>query len=387
MRRCDLLERFLDRRLGTGDAADFEAHLADCRECAATVERWRGAARDLADASPLRSAAVPTQAEARRLVEMASARPARSGRTRLAVAAAAALVLGGAIAIALIARPLEPARSADVPAIEGTLFAGTGARALDAALLLKAGFTVPNDGRANLRIGNDTIDFSSGSKFALVQITETVTRVRLDSGSATCAVEKRGAGREFLVDADDYRVRVTGTRFTVAIASPRGVDVIVRSGTVEISREGSVVGRLAAGDRRVFPEREAEVAAGAPVPEIPAEPLPGVAPASRPARVAAPLGAAAPGIETLRAWIVGGQFADAEAELRARLGRTPSDVEARSLLADCLRKQLRWGEAAAVYRDVASAGDPVLSPRARSLLRDILADHPESAEGKAPAAP
>jgi hypothetical protein len=196
-------------------------------------------------------------------------------------------------------------------------------------------------------------------------------------------VARREPGREFVVEAGPYRVRVTGTRFSVAIPPAGGIGVKVESGEVEVSSGGAKLGTLAAGERLDLPGDEPRAAAG-PAPgeaaTTGAEPPGAVARGGE--KSAGFPAAQAPTVDTLRAWIIGGQYADAEGELRARLSRLPSDVEARSLLADCLRKQGRWDEAAGVYLEVSGSGDPILSERARLMRRDILADHPEVAEGK-----
>ena len=387
MRTCEDLERYLDRRLTTGEADGFEAHLARCPECAAAAERWRAAERDLSDAlsslPALSPSPIPSPAEVRCLVDRAAASRARPNRAWIA-AAAAVVAIGVAAAIFLSRNEPGPVRSTGVPRIAATLHLESVTRDVDPAELLQHGLTVPKSGSASLRIGDDTIDVSAGSKLALVQITAAVTRVRLDAGSVACSVARREPGREFVVEAGAFRVRVTGTRFSVAIPEGGGLGVKVESGEVEVSSDGATIRRLAAGERLDLPDEEPRAVAG---PAVAVAATPDSEPTGAAARggdrsTSSP-GAEAPTIETLRRWVVGGQYADAENELRARLARLPSDVEARSLLADCLRKQGRWDEAADVYLEVAAAGDPVLSPRARLMVRDILADHPRNTEGKA----
>jgi hypothetical protein len=380
MRTCADLELYLDRRLTADEADGFEAHLARCPECAAAAERWRAVERDLADA--FSSQPVPSPIEVRRLVHRATARTARPARAWIA-ASAAVVAVGMAAAIFFSRNEPEPARSTDVPAIAATLHLDSVTRDMDPVELLHSGLTVPSSGRAHLRIGGDEIDAAGGSKLSLVQINDTITRLRLDAGSVACSVAKREPGREFVVEAGVYRVRVTGTRFSVAIPEAGGIGVKVEAGEVEVSSNGAMLERLAAGERFDLQDVEPRAAAlPAPGEAVSDTDLPGAA-TGRGERSATTPGAAAPTLDTLRSWIVGGQYAEAENELRARLARLPSDVEARSLLADCLRKQLLWGEAAAVYRDVAAAGHPVLSPRASAMLRDIQADHPGSVEGNA----
>jgi tetratricopeptide (TPR) repeat protein len=374
MRRCEALERYLDRRLPDREAIEFEAHLAGCGECAASVERWRTAARDLA-ADPFPESTIPpTPAEAARLAAIAAARRTRPGRYRIA-AAAAIILVGAAATIALLRTGPAPRVPVGVPAISATLSLESVTREVDPEELLRYGLTVPVSGRASVRLGDDAVELASGSRFALVQVSAAATRVRLDAGAVTCTVARRGPGREFVVEAGAYRVRVTGTRFTVAIPGGGGLDVRVRTGTVEVSRSGALIRRLAAGERLAIPEREVRTAAAT----AEAEPGTGTGPQGaairRAGRGAAAPDAEPPTIETLRGWIVGGQYGDAEIELRARVAQAPADAEARSLLADCLRKQARWEEAADAYLAVVGAADPTLAARARFVAGEILSEN------------
>jgi transmembrane sensor len=71
----------------------------------------------------------------------------------------------------------------------------------------------------------------------------------LEHGRVDCDITPR-PGRQFAVVAAGVEVRVTGTRFSVELATPRRVEVEVTRGSVEVSWRGAAAPkRLAAGER------------------------------------------------------------------------------------------------------------------------------------------
>jgi tetratricopeptide (TPR) repeat protein len=71
----------------------------------------------------------------------------------------------------------------------------------------------------------------------------------LERGRVDCDITPR-PGRHFAVFAAGVEVRVTGTRFSVELATPRRVEVEVTRGSVEVSFRGAAAPkRLAAGER------------------------------------------------------------------------------------------------------------------------------------------
>ncbi|HEX3771545.1 MAG TPA: FecR domain-containing protein, partial [Polyangiaceae bacterium] len=83
--------------------------------------------------------------------------------------------------------------------------------------------------------------------------------VVLDRGAVTCEVAPRRGRPPFVVDAGGVRVRVVGTRFTVA-RDGTATSVAVDHGVVEVSASGQVT-VLHDGER--WPSAEADTGAGA----------------------------------------------------------------------------------------------------------------------------
>jgi len=120
--------------------------------------------------------------------------------------------------------------------------------------------------------------------------------VVLDRGRVTCEVAPRKGRPPFVVDAGDVRVRVVGTRFTVA-RDGAGTSVDVDHGVVEVSASGKVI-VMHDGDRwpdtvssRGFDSRIVPVA---PPLAAPPAPSPAVAPDAPAASEAAPRGVGRP---------------------------------------------------------------------------------------------
>ena len=72
---------------------------------------------------------------------------------------------------------------------------------------------------------------------------------RVEGGAVRFKVPHRRPGHPFVVRADRYRVVVLGTRFGVAVASDRRVDVDVDEGVVEVWSSDVRLARLEPGQR------------------------------------------------------------------------------------------------------------------------------------------
>ncbi len=111
--------------------------------------------------------------------------------------------------------------------------------------------------RAALETSSDAmaVKLDDGSRLELaahtrVKVTEnepSAVALDLEHGRVDCDITPR-PGRQFAVRAQGVEVRVTGTRFSVEIASTGRVEVEVSRGSVEVSR-GAVKRRLSAGER------------------------------------------------------------------------------------------------------------------------------------------
>jgi hypothetical protein len=99
---------------------------------------------------------------------------------------------------------------------------------------------VTTDSASEVTVGESSLFVAPRSLVMVSGDDEHGVDVVLDRGSVTCEVAPRRGRPAFVVDAGDVRVRVVGTRFTVA---REGADasVVVDHGVVEVSASGKVI--------------------------------------------------------------------------------------------------------------------------------------------------
>jgi ferric-dicitrate binding protein FerR (iron transport regulator) len=399
MKACNRVDEYLDDRLGPGESAAFEEHLEQCSECQTMIEGWRELQRVLYRGTVEAEPDIPQHpGEVARLVARARERRipavARYGRAvGLAAAAAAA-----ALAFVLIVDYVDPLGSE--PAEQPAPMQSVG-RALEA----------PADGPLLTVIGTDRIGLGPGSRVIVVEAIAGQTRLRLDRGLVACAVQSREDGAEFVVEAGDRTVRVTGTMFLVELIPGGGLGVQVAEGTVVVGSPGEDHGTVTAGKSLTI-SRSGQVRiadasptllsrldalfdesprAGEPVALVESEPedlasdeVGDVEPAAAASATEAPSAAAGSGgpatvpepgsLADWRAWIIQGRHAEAEHAISGYLARHPADTAAWSLLADCRRKAGRWSAAVEAYRKVVDLAPATEANRARFMAGTILGD-------------
>lgn len=98
------------------------------------------------------------------------------------------------------------------------------------------------------------IEAARNTKLILGEISTKAVRLGLDHGKVDCDVTHRD-GRDFVVVAGAYEVRVVGTRFSVERAND-GIVVVVSRGAVEVRRDGDAPRRVAAGETWTAGDRE-----------------------------------------------------------------------------------------------------------------------------------
>jgi hypothetical protein len=386
MSACGAISAFLDGRLEADEAARFEAHLEGCADCRRAIEAWRDISARMVEVSNADCAAEdPSTREQLGLVQRAELehRGPRSGIVRLALAATALLALGvaGGYWLAGSTSTDPTRRSPGASADEGSVYR-----------------TDPRS-RTSVRLADDTIHLGPGSEVRVLESGPGI-RLALDRGSLACDVAERPDRQGFSVEAAGFSVRVTGTRFLVALGS--GEDparVVVSAGKVEVL---SAVGARSLGsgqgleiDARaaVVPASDVEIAAldrlfDAPSParQIADEPTAGrsdggAAPepvASIQEGTGAPVRDPdrdqGPGLDRWRAWVIEGRLDEARSALREHLATRPADAEAWSLLADCERKRTSWEDAVSAYDKLISLTDGERANRARYKAAQILQD-------------
>ncbi len=128
------------------------------------------------------------------------------------------------------------------------MLAGSGLAAAVALvfLLRPAGMLHPDrlrvattDGTSEVTVGESALTVAPRSLVLVSGDDEHGIDVVLDRGSVTCEVAPRKGRPPFVVDAGGVRVRVVGTKFTVA-RDDRATTVVVDHGVVEVSASGTV---------------------------------------------------------------------------------------------------------------------------------------------------
>lgn len=391
MRACEMISPYLDGRLETAGAGEFEEHLKDCVECAAAVEAWRDIENRLVEVLTSENTFPdPSAHEALRLVQRAelqkksySSQP-RVWAFRLVVATM--IVIAGVLGVItgymmIPAAPIDPANSASSGSNDDTLT-----------------YRTDSNSKTTVRLASDIMSLGPSSSILVARSGRTA-RLVLQKGSVACEVSQRAAGESFSVETPDFTVKVTGTRFLVDLKGEgERAKVIVSNGEVNVW--GARIGKhsLAAGQSleidsgaEVQPAQKEDLIALNVL--LPGSPSSQAAPAlamasSRPDggkfANATPdshetTGSELSGISRWREWVIEGRLDEAGFALRDHLKKNPSDANAWSLLADCERKRLNWAQAVAAYDKLVALSSGERANRARfkaaSIIQDHLGDH------------
>ncbi|MCA9667046.1 MAG: FecR domain-containing protein [Myxococcales bacterium] len=124
-----------------------------------------------------------------------------------------------------------------------------------------------------------TIKAQPATELQLLSGSKTQVRFALRRGKAAFEVA-RDKKRDFIVEAGDVRVRVVGTRFSVArAAAGNGVEVVVARGIVEVRDGQGKTLRLSAGQRW---SRGVNLALASPAKQPPSPPVPPAPPRVEP---------------------------------------------------------------------------------------------------------
>jgi hypothetical protein len=201
--------------------------------------------------------------------------------------------------------------------------------------------------------------------------------VVLDRGAVTCEVAPRKGRPPFVVDAGDVRVRVVGTRFTVA-RDALAVSVAVDHGTVEVTSSGKVA-TLHDGER--WPDAEVP---GTPVSPVPMANASAAAADGPPAHATAGTAPLSPGRPHPASVQESAPARPSPHDVGAAPDETPAVVSARTEPAQSPSPQdeyeaaarvekLRPDEAEATYRRLA-AGATAWAPSALFALARLEAD-------------
>jgi len=386
MNPCGKIDAYLDGDLSAEEAAVFESHLDQCAECSGRVAQWKSvkdsldhvensAATALERLSPPQTAALLDAAEGE-----TGGRALWTARPVPAFAALTVIIIAAVVILWPEAeKTVRPGQDTGIDVSARLTVPGKRAGAViqnPVSRLLKA----PSGSSVHVEIGSDLVELKGPGSMRISGAQRARTIISLNSGSLMCTVTP-GRDREFIVQTDPYRVRVTGTRFRVDRPGGTRIKVAVFEGTVEVSAPQNASWRVSAGEGLVIPSFD-EISKAvitslsqktdsrvAGTPHMPVRDTASRKPSRRPQSE----------IETWRQWIIDGKLDQAEEALEAYLKRKRRDTAAWSLLADARRKKRDYAGAVDAYgqviRHASSQEAGIARFRAGVLLQDRMRSH------------
>lgn len=412
MNPCDQIEFYLNAALPETEADTVRRHLSSCDACRTRVTDWQGFETRLkkwATATPSPElTAIDAYALMRRAVS--KERPRLSNQMVWGWAAAAVAMAGTGLFLVLsTAKP--------TPVIEEEIkvrFADAGAGNTVTGLMPGNTMEAPVDTHRLAFIENDAVGLFAASKVQILRAKNNRTRLRLEMGTVSCKVAKRGKDGEFVVEAGTLTVRVVGTKFSVSRDASGETRVTVEEGRVSVTDRHGKTAMLSAGEgieaapngdttevrpasssnllltaQLLKPNAVVEEVLLSPEPETPPSAPAATAPEKVEENTAgnedtdrAPL--AAPPLRKWQSWILSGEVEAAGSAMRRYLASDSDDPAVWALLADCERKEGNYKAAAKAYDKVISKGSAKQRARALymqgSLMQSQLGDHVRALE-------
>jgi tetratricopeptide (TPR) repeat protein len=249
MTPCDHLPHYLDGRLERAGREYFETHLDACPDCRKLMNVWACTKNVLKNEARHRQKYLtPTDEEASRLVQRAVLEASSRGFFSVRVLVPLTACVSFALAFVL-ASQLNKAATPTTSSLPSPQFAAAGVSfdALSAAASPAIEYETKADGRTIGRLGNDRFGLAAMSKLRVLSTEGKTTLLRIERGVAAFSVSKRFGGRQFIVEASDYRVVVVGTKFTVDNGDS-GIRVSVVEGVVKVLENAGREWRLSAGE-------------------------------------------------------------------------------------------------------------------------------------------
>ncbi|MEK7705676.1 MAG: FimV/HubP family polar landmark protein [Myxococcota bacterium] len=390
MNPCDALNAFLNRDLTPTERAAFTEHAGNCPTCRPEVEANRQIEGAISRWAQARGVVQPTRTAVAQLVMATSRRTSSSRAWGLSGWTPAIAV--GALAVVTVALGYYAAVLTNVSAPQGqslVVFEQAGARHVQPAHV--PGTVLQTSGTLRARLGSDDIELREPSRLEIVRADDRATELRLDAGLVHLAVTPT-LPRSFTVACGRCLVHVTGTHFTVRRGTTDCELVRVRKGRVHVTLADRGEIDVHGGEQLVIDAEGRPHLSG--IDERTAIATPPEEPVAAPPRAPTTRASGAPSrleskhdaldLDSLRTWVTTGRYDDAERALRPHVAAFPQDVEAWSLLGDCLRKQGRFDQAVDAYRTVIAQGEPASSNRARllaaAILQERLVDHRAAAK-------
>lgn len=411
MTQCQKLHRYVDVRLSEADTSLFEKHLEECDTCAESIKTLASIRTQFQHLAKQEETLQP-DSPASALHHMVS--EVDYGRRRVQIvkpilawsgAAAFLLVVGLGVLFYFSGDEKKAATPPEVSVGGEKRNSGQQTEALAKELVAGSVITTTTGETAQLELGLDRLGLNEKSHLSVIETTTDSTQLELKSGSIACAVTPRHNRGEFTVLAGEYKVRVVGTRFIVAIDNPETVVVIVKEGAVQVSngaqrpmtvRTGQrLVGdstglmsikEMSINDEKLLDELlEGRLISITPVAEE--------AEASHDASVSdtdtankktarstsSTTNDSSASLAAMQRSVLGGNVKEASVDLKKYLLKHPHDAEAWFLLADCKKRMGDYEGAVAAYEKVSRTQKGLVANtagyRAGILLQDKLHRH------------
>jgi len=383
MTGCKDKNAYLDRTLDQKQQGLFEAHMLDCKECRSAIALWRGvenlsAKRDEFDEAHMRVQELALLKRASNLGSTSANKHSDKARSRFQVAFAT-MALAIAVAAFIFLFSISNDNNENKQTQTATIQASKAETTLVSTTQTppKTSWRTNANQRRVFNLGDDLIGLDQASSVQQLSTDDAHTRLILKRGAVACDILHRTGGRTFSIKAKDLEVVVKGTKFSVSILD-NAVVVAVLQGLVQVTSKDHSNTAVAAGhtlhidNDNNFNLKPATTTQLKDIEEMLDYELD-----AHPKAVETQTLRRAPRLRSLgqiRAWIINGKYSDAQAEIKKHLKKTPDNLQAISLLADCLRKSGHNKEAVTQYKKLTRRGNKTLANRAGLMAAIILQD-------------
>ncbi len=416
MTNCNQLKTYLNRDMGLKEREAFLGHLASCERCKERAADWNAARLHLEKAFDARTPAFDAS-RASALVRAAETRRAARGTSSWRFPVLVGLYATAALAVLLVLykATTDSDRGGAIPKevvapslpIE-VLYPYRAATPMPPSEQAKKILSASKTERLLAAVGQARLGLDANSSALVARADADAIRLELISGRIAVSLSP-GAHRSTLsVRAGRMEVTVKGTKFLVEREpSIEGVSVTVKEGVVRVSdafgraldiRAGETFRQDADGPGEVRPadaalelrltnlltlpsetesppdtamENEAIEKSDDSDEVLKTEQSPGGRVPSNPRQ---PQKAAPPDLDTVKQWILEGDFTRSEEALTRRLAKTPDDTATLALLAVCQRKSGHPRQAVQTLKQVIEVASPAERNRARFKAGVILQD-------------
>ncbi len=420
MKRCEKIDRYLNKALSDAEESAFSEHLVSCDECRTKTASWNEfevRLKKWADYQPASEVSVIDVFSLMRAAASISNRTQNQSRWKAVAISAAAVLSTTAIAIFILSYT-SPSKIQNDEIVNVRVFDSMG---IETIHKLKTGseLEAPSNKHMVASIQDDTIGLVSKAKLRILRAEKNRTLLRLESGKVSCKVAKRHEKGEFVVEAGQLSVKVMGTKFTVFLTPLGTTEVTVEEGLVQVTDQTGKVLMLKAGEKTASTQKgtieksfiadknellltsrlldpKAELEESVIFAEKTHKKLSILdEPTSLPKEIRAEINLEnedkteteqetetkpiakleTPPIKKWEKMVIDGKVNEAVSSMRRYLNSTPDDTSVLALLADSERKRGNYSVSVKYYETVIAKGSPTQKARATYMLASVLQSH------------